>query len=165
MKYLLYVSILAPIVVGAGGCRRSSVREKISPSSGKGTPLRQLSSTPAAQAADNSRCHVCHMNFEDEELAVVHARNGVGCTTCHGESDAHSDDENNVTPPDIMYPKKAINVSCRKCHDPLAEVESHGPVFADPENAGPCTDCHGEHRMAYRTHRWNRKTGELITAE
>ena len=51
------------------------------------------------------------MNFEDEELAVVHAHNGIGCTKCQGQSAAHCDDENNVTPPDIMSPKEAINVS------------------------------------------------------
>lgn len=25
-----------------------------------------------------------------------------------------------------------------------------------------CTDCHGEHRLGYRTRKWDKVTGELI---
>ena len=46
-----------------------------------------------AGGADNSRCHVCHINFSQEELAVAHARAAIGCAGCHGASDAHIADE------------------------------------------------------------------------
>ncbi|MHC4458572.1 MAG: hypothetical protein ACYS0I_16090, partial [Planctomycetota bacterium] len=47
----------------------------------------------AWSVSDNSRCHVCHMNYVKEDIAVTHARVNIGCARCHGESDAHIDDE------------------------------------------------------------------------
>ena len=101
---------------------------------------------------DNSRCHVCHINYEDEELAVTHARASVGCERCHGASDAHCSDEDNITPPDIMYPLAKVNSSCKSCH-PEGKLGG-GKKY--------CTDCHGEHRLSYRTRRWDKQTGELV---
>jgi len=115
------------------------------------------------RAADNSRCYVCHMNYEEEELAVTHARNGVGCERCHGPSDAHCGDENNATPPDIMYPRDAINAACLKCHPSLPRTADHKPILANPAKSEKvCTDCHGEHRLGYRTRHWDKRTGKLI---
>jgi len=120
---------------------------------------------PGPTAADNSRCYVCHINFATEELTLVHAKGGVGCEKCHGLSDPHCSDEDNITPPDIMYPRGEINAACMKCH-PRAEigrVPEHKETLAAA--SGPktvCTDCHGEHRLAHRTRRWDRKTRKLI---
>ena len=52
----------------------------------KGKPLLLLDdepeSKPSAKAgADNSRCQVCHLNLAMEQLAVTHAKAGVGCYT------------------------------------------------------------------------------------
>ncbi len=114
--------------------------------------------------ADNSRCHVCHMNYEVEKLAVTHAKANVGCETCHGASDAHCSDEDNITPPEIMYPRAKVNRSCMACHlKKEIDTKAHKPVLkALAENKKLCTDCHGDHRLAHRTRRWNRTTGELI---
>jgi hypothetical protein len=115
-------------------------------------------------AADNSRCHVCHLNYSDEELAVSHARANIGCEQCHGASDAHCGDEDNITPPDMMYPKDKINSSCMACHPRESiDTEQHQPLFGGTaiENKY-CTDCHGSHRLSYRTRRWDKTTGELI---
>lgn len=108
--------------------------------------------SPAGPAADNSRCHVCHMNYEDEELSIMHARANVGCEQCHGASDAHCSDEDNITPPDIMYPANKINSFCKGCH-PEAKLGG-GKKY--------CIDCHGEHRLAHRTRKWDKATGNLI---
>lgn len=120
--------------------------------------------------ADNSRCHVCHFfNYSDEPLAVTHARHGVGCVTCHGDSEAHTNDENNVTPPDKMYPREAINAACLGCHskkDLLEQPAEHKPILPEPATAkSVCTDCHGEHRLKNRVVRWNKKSGELLPEE
>ncbi len=113
--------------------------------------------------ANNSACFVCHVNFQEEELAVTHAKAGVGCVKCHGKSRAHTDDEANLIPPEIMYAKAKINASCLKCHPAAKLSESHKPVLAGTETKHPyCIDCHGEHRVPHRTRHWNKDTGKLL---
>ena len=124
----------------------------------------------------NPYCQVCHLNFEEEELAFYHESAGIGCERCHGESERHGMDEQNITPPDIMYPKARINPSCMMCHprQNIQHVESHEVILArktlwdsESETDEPtyCTDCHGKHHMNVRTIRWNKATGELIKTE
>jgi hypothetical protein len=115
-------------------------------------------------AADNGRCFVCHFNYSMETLAVSHAQANVGCESCHGSSDAHCSDEDNITPPDVMYPKSEINQSCMECHNrDRINTEHHASLFSEQESKSEfCTDCHGDHRLSYRTRFWNRESGELI---
>lgn len=126
----------------------------------------------------NSFCIACHYDFEEEELALDHELAGIGCERCHGESERHRSDEDNITPPELMYPKSRINPTCMMCHPrhEIIEVDAHGPLFAGAKTifdeaevpgAGPkekyCTDCHGkQHRIKVRTVRWDKATGELI---
>lgn len=119
--------------------------------------------------ADNGACLVCHMNFDDETLARNHASHEIGCVACHGDSFAHRNDENNTTPPETMFPAKAIDPFCQKCHKTHDVVAREiirlwqakaGPV-ADPD-AITCTDCHGEHRIKVRTVIWDKATGKLL---
>ena len=122
---------------------------------------------PKGPVADNSRCHVCHVNYEAEDLAVLHARGNVGCERCHGGCDAHCGDEDNITPPDIMYPRAKINPSCMVCHPrdkiDTAKLAQHKPLFAGTGAAKKsCTDCHGSHRLGRRTRRWDKTTGKLL---
>jgi len=96
-------------------------------------------------------------------------------------SERHRSDEDNVTPPEIMYPKAKINPTCMMCHPrhEIQEIEDHKPLLAGADTifdedfeaspSGPadakqyCTDCHGtKHRMKVRIVRWNKATGELI---
>ncbi|MHC4537722.1 MAG: cytochrome c3 family protein, partial [Planctomycetota bacterium] len=118
--------------------------------------------------ADNSRCHVCHINYDEEELALNHELGGVSCEKCHGSSDAHCSDENNITPPDIMYSKASVNPSCMKCHskEEIIEEGHHKPLFSGAVTQMKyCTDCHGrEHRIPVRTVRWDKTTGKLLVA-
>jgi formate-dependent nitrite reductase cytochrome c552 subunit len=117
----------------------------------------------------NQACYVCHGNYEEEPLAVIHAKEGVGCADCHGKSFAHRNDEDNITPPDVMYPLEAIDEACQECHDThdasardvIARWQQRCPEKMDASTL-VCTDCHGQHRLKMRVVRWNKKTGELI---
>jgi len=127
---------------------------------------------PAGLGADNSRCQVCHLNFMQEALTVVHARTNIGCATCHGPSDAHIADESwasggNGTPPDIFYRKSLSRFACLGCHNWVKLVESdkkktelkdkpdHLAVLnGTNREKRSCTDCHGQHRMVNRKCKW-----------
>jgi hypothetical protein len=124
----------------------------------------QTVDSPAGPVADNSRCYVCHVNYEGEALTLVHARADVGCQNCHGPSDAHCSDEDNITPPDTMFPQDKVQAFCMGCHTKeKIDIAVHNSVMAeaDPKN-GQCTACHGEHRLAHRTRRWDKVTRQLI---
>jgi hypothetical protein len=123
----------------------------------------------------NQFCSACHYGFIDEELARTHELAGIGCERCHGESERHRSDENNATPPQIMYTKAKINPTCMMCHPrhEIDHVEQHKALLAgartifDSSDEGGrqmyCTDCHDkDHHINVRTIRWNRETGELI---
>jgi hypothetical protein len=122
-----------------------------------------------AAKVDNSACYVCHGNYDGEPLAATHASHKVGCMDCHGESLAHRNDEDNVTPPDKMYGPEDVKTMCRECHakhnapasDVIARWQQRCPAKTDPQKI-VCTDCHFEHRMRFRTVWWNKKTGKLV---
>ncbi len=131
--------------------------------------------TKELMEADNSYCIVCHIDLEDEELVDIHQPFGVGCETCHGMSMKHSADEDNLTPPEIMWSKHRINARCMTCHfrkDMLKKEEAakeHKQVFARMEDPNcktnkqkHCTECHGEHRIKNRTRVWDRETGKVV---
>ncbi len=119
--------------------------------------------------AENQACFVCHVNYTEEPLVLVHAGEEISCVSCHGASFAHRNDENNTTPPDRMYPLEKIDASCTKCHEghdvPAAKVVSlwlkRHAKKGNP-HAIVCTDCHGNHRLKIRSVRWEKKTGKLI---
>jgi hypothetical protein len=123
----------------------------------------------AAVDADTAACFVCHANFKTESLAQGHAKAKMSCIDCHGKSYAHRNDENNTTPPEKMYARDQIDDACRQCHPshdvPAAKVVvlalQRGLSQTDPK-AILCTDCHGHHRLAQRTVRWDKKTGKLL---
>jgi len=124
----------------------------------------------------NVFCSACHYGFAEEDLARTHERAGVGCERCHGESERHRSDENNVTPPEIMYPRDKINPTCMMCHPrhEIRRVPAHEALLAGAKtsldsasesDAHPtvCTDCHAkEHRITVRAIRWNKATGERL---
>jgi len=165
VRYLTYYFLMF-VLTGAFfvlvGCKEQTnqepplkLEEQVDPE-----PLLLLDEAPAAEepgsstgpVADNSRCFVCHINYQDDKLTSMHAKANIGCERCHGASDAHCSDEDNITPPDIMYPAEKINSFCKSCH-PAAKLGG-GKKY--------CTDCHGEHRLSYRTRKWDKETGKLI---
>jgi len=115
--------------------------------------------TKTDSAADNSRCLVCHLNYELEDIALVHANAGYGCAHCHGQSDAHIADESwasggNGTPPDVMYRPEEVIPACLKCHElSKSDPECRCEFPRLPEKKS-CTDCHGTHRLKSRKCRW-----------
>jgi len=119
--------------------------------------------SPAGSVADNSRCFVCHINYKKEELASRHAQANIGCEKCHGRSSAHCADEDNVTPPDIMYPPEKIAAFCITCHPTDKSGKPRKPASAESATKPRyCTDCHGKHRLSYRTRHWDKTTGKLL---
>jgi hypothetical protein len=122
--------------------------------------------------ADNSHCFVCHNNYHDEPLVTIHSRDEVGCVDCHGESAEHADDEDHVTPPDVMYLKEQIDAACGDCHDShdaparqvLARWQGRCPSQKDFSKIA-CTDCHGRHKLEKRTVEWDKKTRKMIVRE
>ncbi|HUV14352.1 MAG TPA: cytochrome c3 family protein, partial [Acidobacteriota bacterium] len=118
---------------------------------GEGLHVRHVRIRPLNQKslrnipADNYYCYVCHANFEYEDpLVEVHMEADVGCAECHGPSLAHRSDEDNVTPPDIIYRRPQVDSTCVKCHDRHEEKEAPGDRTLPVDRI--CTDCHGDHR-------------------
>lgn len=170
MKYVWIIVLAAVLAAGLTACKHTAdVAEDEEPLLLlDDEPLLLLDEAPAqdgAPMADNQACFVCHGNFVDEEFSVTHAQANVGCADCHGVSYEHTDDEDNVTPPDTMYAKDQVNPLCLECHarEDL-DKNAHAPLFAGkaPEGERYCTDCHGEHRMFLRARRWDKQTGELL---
>lgn len=132
-------------------------------------PAPKAAAAPPAKVADNFACLVCHINYRDEPLARTHAEARVGCADCHGESTEHKNDEDNTTPPDVMFPADRIDALCDGCHDthdaPAVKVIQlwleRCKDKKDPADL-VCTDCHGTHRLARRSVRWDRNTRALI---
>lgn len=176
MKHRLYLVSLAAALIAVAACNLSRTAQK-KPAD---EPPLLLDDGPllleepsesvdaTALKVDNSRCHVCHMNYADEELSIQHAKGGIGCETCHGDSSAHCGDEDNITPPDKMYAKDEILSYCMSCH-PAKELsaEEHKKVLKRKfwQKQQYCTDCHGEHRLAVRTRIWDKKTRKLLVSD
>lgn len=127
---------------------------------------------------------VCHANYDadEERLTAVHARAGIGCVRCHGESSPHSTDEDGLTAPDRMFPKSQIRFHCLGCHDwarlvasdkaragraQLKDPPDHQAVLDGTARTKRfCTDCHGpDHRLSHRTRLWDKKTGRLLSKD
>jgi hypothetical protein len=142
-------------------------------------PPLMLDDAAGAGGADNSRCQVCHLNLAMEELAVTHAKEDIGCADCHGDCDAHIDDESWAsggpgTPPEIMYPPERIDGACGECHDthdaPAKKVLERWQLRCPEKTVASsivCTDCHGKHRLNPKLRKawWDKKTGKPIKSE
>jgi len=168
MKHYL-LTLIATVVLGTGlGCEPQPRKDTKHTTDTElrlvdGEPLlleeNPSSDSPADIRADNSRCHVCHINYASEDIAVTHARANIGCKNCHGGSDAHIADESwasggNGTAPDIMYRRLRINPACMNCHRRESiDTVQHKPLFDGSEDK-VCTDCHGSHRLSRRRCKW-----------
>lgn len=136
----------------------------------KSAPL-LLDDAPAKKTPASPKliCYDCHGTFRDDPFSIKHASVDVTCVTCHGESDAHAHDEDNITPPQTMYAREAIAKRCGECHKEhnaspakvVARWQERGLQKLKPVNL-VCTDCHGRHRMNVRTIHWDKKTGKLL---
>ena len=155
LRICFMLLLCAVVAVAVPACKKGSelaVEEAEEPLLLEDDGETDETSEASGPAADNSRCLVCHINFSREWLSAAHAMNDVGCEDCHGSSDKHCSDEDNITPPDKMFAKEAINSFCKGCH-PDAKL-GEGKKY--------CVDCHGKHVMEHRTRRWDKKTGKLL---
>ena len=85
-------------------------------------------------------CLTCHLNQNTTggRIASGHARDQVGCTTCHsvhGEGGAKL----------VEHAKAAINARCSACH--LTQWAAFNRPYKHrlPEGAMSCVDCHNPH--------------------
>jgi hypothetical protein len=97
-------------------------------------------------ASENTACFVCHANYQSEFLAGRHAQANMSCYNCNGESSAHQNDENNITPPEILYSADKVDPFCRGCHtahkiSPRQIITRWLEKKAEEENPS-CKGCH-----------------------
>ena len=98
----------------------------------------------------NKRCTECHLDFIDEALTLTHQEAGVACVRCHGDSQAHREDEVRATKADVTFRGSAMQVCCLTCHDPARHgaLAAHATDAArQPSKRRACTQCHGEHKL------------------
>ncbi len=171
---LMAIAVIALLNIVGGISGQEEQRKKAPPLSLDGLLDEKLPDAKDQQPthADNESCYVCHANYKEEELVVRHGQGDIGCIDCHGASEAHRNDEDNVTPPDKMYAPGDIDDMCLNCHDThdatakdvLQRWQSRCSHKTDP-NTLVCTDCHFHHRLAFRTVWWDKKTGQLVVRE
>jgi hypothetical protein len=100
-------------------------------------------------AIENTACFVCHANYMTESLASRHTGVNIGCIHCHGQSTAHRNDENNTTPPEIMYPREKVDPFCQGCHITAHDISPKTIItrwlqHSEEEIHPSCTGCHKE---------------------
>jgi hypothetical protein len=161
-------------------CEKETACRKVEPPDSSAAPAADdYYDRPPEAFVANPFCKACHLDFDEDELALNHEIAGIGCERCHGESLKHRSDEGNITPPQLMYPKERINPTCMMCHPrhDIQHVEDHRPlleaglsVFETEQAPGDdadvkkyCVDCHGpDHRMKVRTVRWDKASGKVL---
>jgi hypothetical protein len=170
-----WLVLAGPMMTGADSPEGKAPTQPVAGSIASGS----LPEAPPRPVANNSRCFVCHANydFNEEPLVFGHAKANIGCIQCHGESTRHSADEDGLTPPDRMFPKAHIRFNCLGCHDwvklvasdktkldraDLPEKPDHQAVLEATAQKKLCTDCHGDHRLGHRTRVWDKRTGALL---
>ncbi len=88
MKYCLLIFVQTAVAVAATACKQKIGHEGLLQLESDG--FAEDRSELSGQVVDNSRCHVCHINHDEEELALNHELVGVSCEKCHGSSDTSS---------------------------------------------------------------------------
>jgi len=85
-------------------------------------------------------CLTCHLNQNTPvgRLATGHAKDQVGCTTCHS---VHGGGGAKL----VTHNKSEINANCASCH--LSQWAAFNRPFKHrlPEGAMSCVDCHNPH--------------------
>ena len=67
-----------------------------------------------------------------------------------------------------MYARDTVNAACMVCHPgkDLGHKRIHRPYLDDTAQIKKvCADCHGDHRLAKRSVRWDKKTRKLLPEE
>ncbi len=102
----------------------------------------------------NADCCMCHQPFLGEQLSARHAKHGIACADCHGESRAHSTDEKFRAPPDVTFKPRDVDKYCLRCHSPhepkrppSKSLAVTHPKILGTEAPNRCTACHGRHKI------------------
>ncbi len=113
-------------------------------------------------ARGDEKCSTCHPETRVEYQNSIHAREGVGCASCHGGDPASQDaDAAHQGQFDDLADRHSIPASCAKCHSDLEMMRPynlpidqyaiymtspHGLAVAAGDLRGAvCSDCHGAH--------------------
>jgi DmsE family decaheme c-type cytochrome len=88
----------------------------------------------------NNTCLACHVNQNTTggRIASGHAKDQVGCTTCHFVHGANGAKL-------VEHNKAAINSRCSSCHVSQWAAFSRPYKHRLPEGAMSCVDCHNPH--------------------
>jgi hypothetical protein len=121
-----------------------------------------LLGTAPAQQPVHELCMTCHSETTTDFLNHPHAKNGLSCDTCHGESVAHRESGGGSDPDRVTAPDQTP-VLCGTCHNQpvgnaaedaatiLAQYQSskHGVFVAERSKvrAPHCATCHGAHGL------------------
>jgi len=103
----------------------------------------------AVQDMENP-CFFCHADLFFELQDGAHERNGLDCSSCHGESKEHNNAEDNSIKPDKLIKKSDAAEFCGGCHDTELKDYSqstHAKSMGKIENTPTCTDCHIGHQF------------------
>ncbi|MGD0536400.1 MAG: hypothetical protein ABSC03_02015 [Verrucomicrobiota bacterium] len=91
--------------------------------------------------AGKPACEICH----DEEFRKLAkgSHKGLSCEGCHGPSQAHSDDPDDLA----VRPKKEPFSTCTRCHEfNVSRPKWHKQIVTRTHYTGDkCTDCHVPH--------------------
>ena len=103
----------------------------------------------AVQDMENP-CFFCHADLFFEVQDGAHEKNGVDCSSCHGESKEHNNAEDNSIKPDILINKSAAAEFCGDCHDKELKdfsLSTHAKGIGTIKNIPTCLDCHNGHQF------------------
>jgi hypothetical protein len=79
LRYCLWIFVLTAVAVAATGCKQKIVQK--TPLQIENVSSAEERSMMSGEIADNSRCHVCHINYDEDELALNHE---LECVSCEG---------------------------------------------------------------------------------
>lgn len=102
------------------------------------------------QAQENPNlCAACHTDPYEELQSHKHAKNAIGCETCHGTSQQHRNAVG-ATPPDRVAAPEQQPALCGACHPgqrKAYEGSKHGQLVLAKSRtrAASCGTCHGVH--------------------
>jgi predicted CXXCH cytochrome family protein len=151
----LSVASVVFLVISCGTVTRSAV---------------ELPNVPGAKYIGSKECEQCHEQIYRDFATADHSRlfapgtnaMNVGCESCHGPCNLHSDSGGDVKPPNSFAsgrltsssfgarvaetPPRATETVCFQCHSDVRgkfNLPSHHPV---PEGNLSCSVCHSPHK-------------------
>jgi len=82
LRYCLWIFVLTAVAVVATACKQKIGQETW-------LQVENISSTEersmvvSEETANNSRCFVCHINYDEGKFALNHELRDISCESCH----------------------------------------------------------------------------------